>query len=104
MFIYRRSLRMVETGLMSKWMLHSNLYPEKCNQFRKNHGDLNAYGGKTSPTRLRLSHLIGPFLILSIVYLTALLMLGVEIIFHSLANLIFAIQQISRQSNALAFF
>jgi len=47
---------------------------------------------------------MGPFLILLAGYLTALTMLGAEIIFHMLANLAFAIQQIARQSNALAYF
>lgn len=90
----------METGLIDKWFNRSNLYPERCNKFQTKHGNFNADGGKSNPPRLSISHLMGPFLILLIGYLTALIVLGGEIIFHILANLAIAIQQIVRQRNA----
>jgi len=94
----------METGLMDKWFNRTNLYPEKCNQFKKSHDKLNANGGKTNPSRLSISHLMGPFFILLVGYLTALSVLGAEIIFHMLTNLAFTMRQLVRQSNALVFF
>ncbi len=89
---------------MDKWFNRTNLYPEKCKKIVNSHRNLNAHSGKSNLSRLSISHLMGPFLILLVGYITALTMLGAEIIFNMLANLAFAIQQIARQSNALAYF
>ena len=94
----------METGLTDKWFDRNNRYPGKCKMFQNSHRNLNARGEKTNLFQLSISHLMGPFIILLVGYITALTMLGAEIIFHMLADLAFAIQQIARQSNALAYF